>query len=228
MIRELRALWPMLDPFAVDASLLRWLEAVAPVVGRGHASSSALAAEYYRRFRLAEGLAGSVPAVIVQPLPPAQVAGVLTATGPGRIKAATARGVPITKAVDDSFAEMAGAATRLIMKGGRDTVLDAVTADGSAVGWARVTSGNACAFCVMLASRGHVFKSEETASFDAHGACNCQPEPAFSRDATLPPSTQRARDLWNEAQSDAAADGELRRGTSNDALNALRRRMAAG
>jgi hypothetical protein len=57
------------------------------------------------------------------------------------------------------------------------------------VGWRRVASATACDFCVMLASRGAVYSTEESASFEAHapdelgrgGVCSCSVEPVYAR-----------------------------------------------
>lgn len=47
--------------------------------------------------------------------------------------------------------------------------------------WARVPSGiDTCDFCIMLASRGFAYQSEETASH-AHANCDCRIVPSWSR-----------------------------------------------
>jgi hypothetical protein len=53
------------------------------------------------------------------------------------------------------------------------------------VGWQRVASDNACAFCEMLAARGAVY-SEESADFEAHDGCTCTVEPVWRREADPP------------------------------------------
>ena len=70
----------------------------------------------------------------------------------------------------------------------RTAIIDAVRADSEAKGWARVTEPGACYFCAMLATRGAVYKTRETASFEAHrryengtgGDCRCHAEPVFN------------------------------------------------
>jgi len=43
------------------------------------------------------------------------------------------------------------------------------------IAWRRLTSTKACNFCVMLADRGAVYWSEQTASFKPHDNCACFP-----------------------------------------------------
>lgn len=50
------------------------------------------------------------------------------------------------------------------------------TAEASLVRWARVPTGaKTCAFCLVLASRGAVYRSEDTAGAKYHGDCDCMP-----------------------------------------------------
>jgi hypothetical protein len=64
---------------------------------------------------------------------------------------------------------------------GRDTIARNVKLDPAKPRFARVPSGKTCAFCSMLASRGWVYHSEETAGavskFHAH--CDCQIVPSW-------------------------------------------------
>ena len=47
--------------------------------------------------------------------------------------------------------------------------------------WARIPTGvETCDFCIMLASRGFVYHSEETASH-AHSSCNCRVVPSWDK-----------------------------------------------
>jgi hypothetical protein len=71
-----------------------------------------------------------------------------------------------------------GAVSRIVLKGGRQTVVDAAGADKQAEGWERVIGPTACSFCSMLASRGGVYK-RATADFQAHDHCNCTAQVVF-------------------------------------------------
>ena len=63
---------------------------------------------------------------------------------------------------------------RLVLNGGRDTVLGAISQDNAR--YSRVLGGTGCDFCQMLADRGAVY-SADTADFEAHDKCACTPEP---------------------------------------------------
>lgn len=66
---------------------------------------------------------------------------------------------------------------RLVLQPYRDTMQQSAWASGGA--WARVPGGREpCAFCLMLASRGAVYQSAESAGDGAeyHGDCRCVPE----------------------------------------------------
>ena len=73
------------------------------------------------------------------------------------------------------------------------------------VGWRRVASATACDFCAMLASRGVVYSTEESASFEAHapdelgrgGVCSCSAEPVYER-APDPPAVVALRDEFKD------------------------------
>lgn len=209
------AAWRIIDPADLDGTVEAWLRAAVPIVRAQHSGSARLAAAYYRRFRALEARTTS------QFLPPLaervsveRTIASLTTTGPARVRAATARGATIAQASRAGLVGAAGAAQRLILDAGRNTIAQATTADPRALGWARALSGNACAFCQMLASRGPAY-SEESVAFEAHDRCSCGAEPVYSTDAAWPPGSREARDLW-----DQAAVGE------QDPLNAFRRALA--
>lgn len=65
-----------------------------------------------------------------------------------------------------------GAATRMTLLGGRDTITRAAVNDPDASGWERVITPGACGFCSMLAGRGGVY-SESSVHFRAHDHCHC-------------------------------------------------------
>jgi hypothetical protein len=210
-------LWDLLDPEDLDSTVQRWLRSTVPVVQRQRVASARLAVGYYQAFRRLELGSGDlfVPQMAAV-APTEQVVTSLTVTGPVRVKQATARSGDVTKAAQDGATAMARSAVRLVLDGGRQTLLDSMGSDRRALGWARSASAKACAFCAMLASRGPVYKDDSTGSagFQAHDGCGCTPEPVFSRDAEWPAGSRQYRDLWNEL-----TDGE----SGPDAINAFRR-----
>jgi hypothetical protein len=101
-----------------------------------------------------------------------------------------------------------GLTQMLVMEAGRDEVWTAIENDVAAKGWARVTRPGACAFCRMLATRGPVYKTERSASFQAHhatehggGDCQCGVEPLFATKYEFPVHVQADRVLWSETGS---------------------------
>lgn len=98
-----------------------------------------------------------------------------------------------------------GLTRTLVLEAGRDEVWTAIENDVSARGWARVTRPNACAFCRMLATRGAVYRTERSASFQAHhadehggGDCQCGVEPLFAKRYEPPAHTRADQSLWSE------------------------------
>lgn len=206
-VRQMFAAWPLLDPEAIDATLAAWLGVTVPLIRAQSQASAALSASYFTAYRAAEL---GVDAVRFAPLlaEGASVEAVvtsLTVTGPVRIKQAMSAGRSLAQAVTKAQASAAAAAQRHALEGGRATVVGSVASDRDALGWARATSGQPCAFCALIASRGPVYKSGQTASFQPHDACHCTPEPVYHRDADWPAGSRRFADVYAEAK---ASDGD--------------------
>ena len=68
---------------------------------------------------------------------------------------------------------------------------------------ARVTDGAPCAFCAMLAGRGAVYHSTETASVPRARRCGCGSELVYGDDYKIPGRAQEFADLYAEATKDA-------------------------
>jgi hypothetical protein len=227
VVAQILALFPLLDPEDLDATVDRWLASTLPAIQSNRAASARLAANYVDQFKKLElGMAATAPVVLAETVPADRVVGSLLVTGPGTIRSNTGKGVLLAKAVDTARVRVAGVAMQHVLDGGRDTTRDIVDADRTALGWARATSGSPCPFCVMLAGRGPVYKGELTAGFDPHPHCSCSAEPVYRRDADWPAGGREHRATYEAAIKEARAAGELNRGTSNDSLNALRRYMA--
>lgn len=82
----------------------------------------------------------------------------------------------------------------------RKTVLGNVHADPAHPGWARYAEGNACAWCVMVASQGGVYSSKQAAVSSKagsryHPGCRCVAVPCWGE----PP--RRLRDRLGECDS---------------------------
>lgn len=80
---------------------------------------------------------------------------------------------------------LSGAMQRFILYSGRETVARNVQRDPSRPRFARVPSGaKTCAFCNLMASRGFVYYTRETAGLndEYHDDCDCQIVPEWDRD----------------------------------------------
>ena len=80
-----------------------------------------------------------------------------------------------------------GAMQRWVRYAGRQTIARNCTLDPLKPRWARVPSGaKTCAFCEMLASRGYVYTSQQTAGALSqwHDHCDCSIVPQWDQNAT--------------------------------------------
>ena len=224
-IRDFALLWPIWK--ADEQSFTELVSASIILVRAYRQISAAAAAAFYEAFRGAAEAAG-VPATVLAPtLPDTQIATSLYVTGRDALRKALASGQSPSEARATTLVRASGAISRHVVDAGRQTILDSVAADEHAVGWARVTDGNPCYFCLTLASRGAVYKSEQTADFKAHDHCGCTAMPVFK--GTTIPDLQRWRQTYNEAQNQGEASGLLMPGenSSKARLNAVRQLLAA-
>jgi hypothetical protein len=181
--------------------------------------SERLSLFYYDQVRNAEGVTGLYEQVGASPFNRNATVRSLRIMGPGEAGRGMALGranVPATTAT-----KVSGVAARMSLDGGRDSTLRTSSADPKVIGYVRVTDGNPCAFCAMLASRGvsyRPFKSKGAAlgkggkksvfvrkdkngrtvnDFRAHDHCACTAKPVYSKDDPLPGRSEEFLDLWN-------------------------------
>ncbi len=104
----------------------------------------------------------------------------------------------------------AAAAVRHTTNGGRDMIQEIVKKDPVAQGFVRITSGDPCYFCAMLASRGPVYSKDSFSESDprfqgfgehkVHDSCQCSLRPLYSRSPSeWPEASQRFDELWRTA-----------------------------
>lgn len=81
-----------------------------------------------------------------------------------------------------ALALLTGAAQRYVRQPGRQTVR--LSAERSGARFARVTDGDASAFCVLVAGRGPIYATRATAGEfdDYHDSCGCEIVPVWSDD----------------------------------------------
>jgi len=216
-LRDTLAVWPLLDPRELDATFPRYAEVMTTLLASHKQRSAFLAAEYIRAFRRAEGLTSDVDVKILDDLARRQALTTLLVTGPITTKVATRDGLPPEEAAQKALEATLGEVTRIVLQGGRDTIIETVREDREAIGWARITDADPCAFCAMLASRGAVYK-EDTVGFEAHRNCGCSVEPVYDPDHLLPEQSKKWEQLWKDS-----TEGHK----GQDAINAFRRAVYA-
>jgi hypothetical protein len=123
--------------------------------------SETTAQMFYRMIREAEGVPGVPTVRAADPLDVAQLVRNLRVVGAGTAGQGVAEGWTTVRQTTASRIE--GEITRNAENGGRFSTINSANADKECIGWLRITDGNPCAFCRMLASRGPVYKSRESA-----------------------------------------------------------------
>jgi hypothetical protein len=212
-----------IDPFA---------QAAAGIAGSGFDQSAAAGATYYGLFRRIE-LASAVAAGVTVAVTPALVlmAGQLRGAALKGILDGRRAGMTMSGAKDQGLIKVSGELTKLVLGGGRQTIIDGTATDGRALGWLRATSGDPCAFCRSLAARGPAYKSEQTAEFHPHDHCSCMPEPVYRGDPAavgVAAQSDKFHAEFRDAQAWAKASGTMSVDTSNNALNNYRRWLDNG
>lgn len=191
-------LWPSLDLLHLRQSLPAFKAAVTREVQQHAQASATMAARQYRQQRVASGAGVGFTPRPAPPPPLEQVAAMVDyAVQP--LWSAEVLAEPVTEAgssaIADAKARLAAASERLVLDAGRDTIVSNVQADRRAKGWARIPEPGACSFCLMLSTRGAVYRSEASASFESHDNCRCHVEPVFT--AYEPSAAVRqAQTLW--------------------------------
>lgn len=217
-LADLVTLWDVVDPANLPGTIGPFTSAATTVVQARHATSAGLAASYFEAFRAAEGIPGRAAPRLAASLPADAAAGALRGSALAGIVNARRAGLSIEEALRQGLVRVSGQATTLVLSGGRETILRSGAADPRRPRWARVSGGDSCAFCAMLASRGPVFRSEDTAGFEAHDHCVCEPELAYEG-AGLSDRARALRDQWDEVTAGLSG---------RDALNAFRRARSGG
>lgn len=198
-LKELLTLWPAFNPADVASSWPALKAALRLLVGERRRISASLAGVYYTDFRSTEQVPGSFRPRLATAINREEVDTSLEVTGPIAFKKAISVGQSPDQAKDQALVALSGSITRMVLNGGRDTITEAVVDDDQAIGWVRVTDGDPCYFCAMLASRGPVYLSKSSASFEPHDHDQCGVEPVFDEDTDWPGAARQFEELWEES-----------------------------
>jgi hypothetical protein len=175
VLRQLLTFWPLLDMEQLDKTFPQWATAVGGLILSQHTVSSALAAQFIQAQRTEAGLLGPAPIVRADPPGAAQIARSLQTTSVIAVKLSMTAGQSLSQASANALVQSSGAASRLVLNGGRDTVVQSVKADPRARGYQRVTGGKPCDYCASKS--GVTFADDEV--FPAHDHCGCAAAPVF-------------------------------------------------
>ena len=167
VVRDLNKFWATLDLGKPDAARDALLAYVPDLTTKYGQVAATVAADWYDSVRAEAKVRGRFSATLAAPFP---------------VKAVQERvrygAHHLYTTPEGMLPFLTGAAQKYALQPGRDTVRQSAIADPGSAGWARVTSGNACEFCEMLAGRGAVY-SEESIDFDAHDRCLCAAVPVW-------------------------------------------------
>jgi hypothetical protein len=228
-VAELASAWPRVDWSSADAigAVQVIYRAVTTKYG---AAAASVAAQAYDEARPA-GLP-KFQAVVADPVPkvvtdkavesafhsgnPAVTPADVAATAPEPNPSPTTSDLPIEERVP---ARLNDSVSRHVLQPGRDTTVLSVLKDpGKPRGWARVTTNDkACAFCVLMASRIHLYKSAKTGGFDLrnikaaqyHKHCTCIAVPVFGDE--LPAGQKDHNDMYQKAAADAGTSANAKK-----------------
>lgn len=215
-------LWQMLDVADLDAKSDQWMALQVRAILAGRGMSASMAAQYMRLYRTVEigealteakgfrmvgGLLLPESDVVARTALLQAIETSMRVTGPVRVKQSLGAGKSAEAAMNDGLSSMLGATQRQVLDGGREVTTGHAKYDPRAEGVARVASANACAFCMMLASRGAVY-TRESAAFVTHDGCGCSYEVGYTgTDYDLPPGSANAVQEWDDySKANAEAD----------------------
>lgn len=195
VIAELHPLWGLLDFYNLGGSTATWLKASRSVIERGYLASQYVAAEFVKNYR-SSVLPHASPLDIQMPSPlgifgtqaipdrdtSIRIMVSLKVTGPVYISNLMPMEEP--EAMAKGFSKMSGAATRLVLNGGRGMVRMLAGADPEAIGVIAVNDDeNACESCKFLSSRP-MLKVDGDRKMDlvavGHDFCKCSAAPIYS------------------------------------------------
>ncbi len=194
----------------IDAWFAEVLPELLVLVSAGFINLRRLAQRYLRRHAEIEGRTVD-PVVVRFNLEQARTS--LRVTGPVAFKTHMAASGDPEASKRVMASTMAGSAQRLAMTGTRNTITATVDASREIVGWRRVPDADPCAWCALLAGRGAVYKTADSAlsvvgrrgrprgegkralGLEFHDRDQCTAEPLYE-DEDEPTYVQDLQDQW--------------------------------
>lgn len=112
----------------------------------------------------------------------------------------------------DALSLLAGFTQRMIANAGRETISASTAAETTRTYWQRVPRPGCCAFCGLMASRGAVYRSQDTAESHYHDFCRCVAAPRFpdADNGYLDAVEQRFSDQYKEVATEVGGSRDLK------------------
>lgn len=193
---DLAGLFRSLDIARPEAARDVLVEAVPTLATAYGDACSVLAAEWYDQWRSGDGVRGSFRALAAPSVAPEVVGASVRALAGGLWSDAPSATLDL----------LTGMLARVVLQPGRDTITSNVRADPEGRGWRRVAHAESCDFCLMLAGRGGVYRSDKTSAFSAHDRCRCTAVPSWDARAVEVPARTYEASLRMESVRRRAAD----------------------
>lgn len=217
MVSDVSRVWAVLNFDRLQQTWPSWLEVMLRTLRRYHSQSADEAALFYRATRQLE-LGDPGEAKLADPPSEEWVSRALGYAAPGAYQRQIAAKASPEQANRSALVQTLGTSSRIAMDGHRTTIEQSAKADRAALGYYRVTDGDPCAFCALMASRGMVYKNEDTAGarandsftgpglFKFHNDCGCTIAPGFKRGVALTGVAAEAAKVYeNRGEGDALA-----------------------
>jgi hypothetical protein len=169
----------MIDPSHFNDSWRKLEPLISGIVDTHHQMSAADAAQYHELSRAVSGFYGPVVPGIT--LSDDYRSHVINVMGVGQFFHFLGIGVDSAAASEKALDALKGAAVRLVMNGGRDTIRVATSFDGNSIGWERILESDhkACNYCAMLTGSEGIQKGYAS-RFHAHDSCYCLARSVFN------------------------------------------------
>ncbi|MFD9893330.1 hypothetical protein ACFWY9_28630 [Amycolatopsis sp. NPDC059027] len=200
--------WRFLDPRRIPETTGSWSLILLEIIRSFRTQSAGQALVTYNDLRPGDAWFQPIPELNTD-----RILHSLLVTGPGRILQLQNQGMKPDEAHAQAFKLHARAVSSAVVDAGRELTESAIHEDQTALGFARMPSPGACAFCLMLASRGAVYskttvltttsRSKKRGSGKSfHEGCNCSMFPVFSKDQELPDRIADAERLYEKASAE--------------------------
>lgn len=210
--RDLMAWWVTvehLSPSEIQAEARAFLPLLAATYGEVSATA---AADFYEASRADSGVRGRFTAAM-----PRIVARTPVSRSVGWASAPLFNGDP-----EGALGRMLAITDEAALQEGRNTIMYNAQRDPARPRFARIPVGKTCAWCLMLASRGAVYRSAASAGAAGQyhgGDCDCEPVASWDGGKDLPPSYDEGAlfELYDRARGEAGS------GDPREIAKALRR-----